>query len=505
MVSVGAAWAADAPSATPSASQFPLQPLSRVETLDLPRLDHAALSQEDGFRQSLDLPPRFAVPVKASVTPETDGLWEPIGASKLVWRYRVRAKAAYSLNFGFTRFDMPPGGRLLLYSADGREQRGPFTANDNNAHRQLWTPVMLASDVVIEVTIPAAQRAALDLQLGQVGQGYRGFGAASEKSGSCNMDVACMDPDDPWRITSQAVGVISTGGATYCSGSLVNNTAQDKRPFFMTAHHCGIDARNAPSLVVYWNYQNSTCRVPGSAASGNPGDGSLADYNTGAIFRATDAASDFTLVELDGPIDPAFGLYWAGWDRTPWQTPGGPGLGDFDCTPAAGPGDPPSTGACAAIHHPGTAEKRITFSTTPTTTTSLYGNLTPGDGTHIWVHWAEAPPYYPTVPGVTENGSSGAPLYNAEHRFIGQLHDGPSACGATGDNLSDYYGRFSVSWVGGGTRSTRLSDWLDPLGTGEIAIDGRGECNPIGGCGPKIFADGFESGDTSQWSYATPP
>jgi hypothetical protein len=73
---------------------------------------------------------------------------------------------------------------------------------------------------------------------------------------------------------------------------------------------------------------------------------------------------------------------------------------------------------------------------------------------------------------VTEPGSSGSPLYNPAGRYIGQLHGGPSVCGATGDNLSDYYGRFSLSWTGGGTDSTRLSNWLDAVNTGATAIDG---------------------------------
>ena len=76
------------------------------------------------------------------------------------------------------------------------------------------------------------------------------------------------------------------------------------------------------------------------------------------------------------------------------------------------------------------------------------------------------------MPGVTEPGSSGSPLYSQAGRFIGQLHGGPSSCGATGDNLSDYYGRFSVSWTGGGTNSTRLSNWLDAGGTGATTVNG---------------------------------
>jgi hypothetical protein len=137
--------------------------------------------------------------------------------------------------------------------------------------------------------------------------------------------------------------------------------------------------------------------------------------------------------------------------------------GNFACS---------GTTPCATIHHPNTDEKRITYSITSTATTSYGGTTSPGDGTHIWVKWAADPPGTFTVAGATEPGSSGSPLYSAAGRYIGQLHGGPSACGATGNNLSDYYGRFSVSWTGGGTNSTRLSNWLDAGSTGATAING---------------------------------
>src|SRR6185436_7153568 len=290
-----------------------------------------------------------------------------------------------------------------------------------------------------------------------------------------------------WREEMRAVGVISTGGSTFCSGSLVNDTSNDHKMFFMTANHCGINSGNAGSLVVFWNYQNSFCRTPGSVQSGQAGNGSLAQFHTGSFFRAGNSPSDFTLVELDDPPVPAFDHFWAGWDRT---------TGDFVCTPGA---------PCAGIHHPNTDEKRITYVTTNTATTSSGGTTSPGDGTHIWAHWATDPPGPFTVPGVTEPGSSGSPLYSSAGRYIGQLHGGPSACGATGDNLSDYYGRFSVSWTGGGTDSTRLSNWLDAAGTGAMTVDGIENCTAPGA--PAIGTASATAPNQVQvtWSNGAPP
>ncbi len=453
----------------PTASRYAVTNVNSVDAFAAVQLDLARIGEEDAARDGLGLPPRFAIPQRVSITPAKNGTWENLGNGQMLWRLRVVGReGTTSLNLGFTRFKMSPRGRLLLYSTDGTQVSRPFTAADNEAHGELWTPVITTNDLIVELTVPKRERQAVDLKLGWVNQGYRGFGTISaesyNKSGSCNMDVECLGTGDTWRDEMRAVGVISTGGSTFCTGSLVNDTANDRKMYFMTANHCGITSGNAASLVAYWNYQNSFCRTPGSAASGANGDGSLTQFHTGSFFRAASSPSDFTLVELDDPPVTAYNHHWAGWDRS---------TGNHTCTAAA---------PCSSIHHPSTDEKRITYVITDMVSTSYSGTTSPGNGTHLWAKWATDPPGPFTVPGVTEPGSSGSPLYNSAGRFVGQLHGGPSACGATGNNLSDYYGRFSVSWTGGGTNSTRLSNWLDAGNTGATAISGidvfTGPCTP---------------------------
>jgi hypothetical protein len=453
----------------PTAAKHAVLDVSRLDSVLPEKLDLAKLGEEDAVLDRKGTPPRFAVPERVSVTPDRQGTWEDLGNGQLLWRLRIIGReGTTSLNLGFTRFKMTPNGRLMVYSADGRQVLRPFTAADNAAHGELWTPVVTTSDLVVELTVPRRERRQVELKLGWVNQGYRGFGTlpgvAYQKSGSCNLDVECLATGDTWRDQMRAVGVISTGGSRFCTGSLLNDTAGDHKMYFITANHCSVTSANAASLVVYWNYQNSFCRTPGSAASGQAGDGPLTQFHTGSFFRAASAASDFTLVELDDPPVAAYNHRWAGWDRS---------TGNFACSAAT---------PCAGVHHPNTDEKRITYVTTTTATTSYNAPASPGDGTHIWAHWATDPPGPFTVPGVTEPGSSGSPLYSQAGRFIGQLHGGPSSCGATGDSLSDYYGRFSVSWAGGGTSSTRLSNWLDAGNTGATTVDGidgaTGPCTP---------------------------
>jgi hypothetical protein len=438
----------------PTASTHALADLSAVPRLEAARVDFAAVSLEDVTRELDGLPPRFAIPNAVRVTPGTAGAWETIedGASS-VWRLVVTSPGAVSLNLGFTRYEMPQGGRLFVYAADFREVIRPFTARDNADHGELWTPPVGSDTVVVELTVPTAAKERVVLELTSVNVGYRGFGdPVSPLSGSCNIDVVCPQ-GDPWRSEIPSVAVISTGGSTFCTGFMVNNTAQDQKPFFMTANHCGITAGNAGSLVAFWNYETSTC-------GGTP-NGVKNKFNTGAFWRASSSASDFTLVELDSPPNPDWGVTFAGWDKT-----------GADATSAV------------AIHHPDTDEKRISFENDPTTTTSYLQNAVPGDGTHVRVIDWDA--------GTTEPGSSGSPLFNQNHHVIGQLHGGFASCTS---QTSDWYGKFSRSWTGGGTNTTRLSNWLDASGTGASTLDtlvpNAPDCNDNGVPDNQDISSGF--------------
>jgi len=58
------------------------------------------------------------------------------------------------------------------------------------------------------------------------------------------------------------------------------------------------------------------------------------------------------------------------------------------------------------------------------------------------------------------------------HKIIGQLYGGVSACGNPRNQMWDVYGAFYISWDSGSTKETRLKDWLDPDGTGVMEVEG---------------------------------
>ena len=414
------------PTHLPASFTEELAPLSEVVVLRVPPVRTAADRAES---RSFD-PLRFAEPFAVEVSPASHGRWETAhGGRTAVWRLALRSAGAVSLNLGFTRYRMPPGGRLFLHSPDGGEVLGPFTEADNESHGELWTPLISGGDAVIEVSVPADRAGELELRLASVNRGFRALAdVAPKRHESCNVDVACPDADG-YRDQVRSVGVFIFLGRYNCTGVLLNNTAHDATPYFLTARHCGFDgsdpARVARSVVVFWNYERATCGGTGSV----PG----IQWQTGAHFRAGSPATDFALLELDDQPADAHKVYFSGWARA---------------------GE--STATAVGIHHPRGHFKSIS------TTDSVVAR-----GAAWWLirRWAT---------GTTEGGSSGSPLFDANRRVVGQLARGTSRCS---DSTNDWYGRFSNSWTGGGRSDNRLSDWLDPNGTGESAIDGR---NPEG-------------------------
>lgn len=416
-----------------------LKALSEVPQVLMPYQDNKALLSEELALREPGRPQHFAVPLSVNINPATHGLWETVNGTA-VWRLRIFSEKAKSLNLGFAQYLMPEGAAMLIYSPDQKKVMGPFTPADNEVHEQLWTPILHGEELVIEVQIPVNKRPDLGLELKYVNHDFIGFGLVNA-SGSCNLDVICGAADgwpkvDLYRDIIQAAGAYHINGISTCSGALINNARNDCTPYYLTADHCGISNGNAASVVVYWNYQNSVCRQPNSGASGAGGDGNFNQFNTGAIFRAGYGPSDFTLIELDDPLEASHNPFLAGWNA-------------MRVIPDS----------MIGIHHPGVEEKRISFDVDPGLIT---GWASPQDSTHVQVSDWDV--------GTTEGGSSGSPLFDQDKRIIGQLTGGGAACG---NNLEDQYGWMAVNWDGGGTPTSRLKDWLDPDNLGILFMDGK--------------------------------
>jgi V8-like Glu-specific endopeptidase len=405
----------------------------------LPAPDLAKVQMEDSKR--VGGPFRYGVAIPAAdlrLGSKGFGQWSHEGETA-IWKWHVASPAAKSLDFHFSRLQLPLDAKLYI-RGEGKGNERLIESKDITG-TAYSSPYVMGERATLELRVPLRLRDQVELQLASVTHGYRGLWEGldgGQKSGSCNVDTACP-AGDAWRDQIDSVGhyTFSQGSSSYvCTGSLIGNTAGSTTPYFLTANHCMSTQTVVNSIVVYWNYQSSTCRSPGSSSSGTPLSRSIASHSqSGANLRATNSSSDFSLIELNAAVPSAANPYFSGWDRS---------------------GSTPSS--AVGIHHPAGHEKRIAVENNGLQI-SGYGG---GSGSTHWrvVDWDQ---------GTTEGGSSGSGLWDQNKRLVGQLHGGSAACG---NNLSDYYGRLSVSWTGGGSSSSRLSSWLDPTGSGVSTING---------------------------------
>lgn len=426
----------------------PAKAISEVAVIEMPTVDVAAYRAEDAERErsAQPTPTRFAAAIETAITPDSTGSWETLSDGSSLWRLRIASPGALSLNLGLDRFELPVGAGLWLYDNNGTMVQGPYTRANRNAEGGLWTAVVLGDELVAELHLPPGTRAKTDLRIASVNHGYRGFGevstASTTKQGTCNIDVICPE-GDPWRDEIRSTARIIISGSFLCTGQLVNNTAEDNTPYFLTAQHCVETASQATSVVAFWNYESPTC--------GLLAGGSLTQSQSGATLVSLwewQTGSDFTLILLDETPDPLFNVYYSGWDAT----------GDI----------PPGS---VGIHHPSGDEKAISFNNDPLIPENYYGA-----GSYQWrvSQWEQ---------GTTEGGSSGSCIYDPTSQLcVGTLTAGTASCTNTAGY--DIYGRMDAHWTGNGTSSGRLSDWLDPLATGALTLEGR---NPGGASGSQTW------------------
>lgn len=448
-------------------------PLLRVPAVDVARelaLDARAMDAQRSARGAAEKRLRVAVGNSVHASVDRDGIWQDLPGGDRLWRLTVQSANATDLRLGFSRFHVPQGVTLHVIDEARHAYDGAYTSADSTPDGQLWLAPVSGDALTLELHVPAGIALADDaVVLSTVGSGYRNvnelggpglFGAG--ESGVCNIDVVCPLGDD-YRDEIRAVAkfYFQSGGTYLCTGTLVNNTAQDLKPYFLTANHCISTQPEATSMSLIWNYESPSC--------GQHGGGSTSQTQAGgATLRAHRADVDVALVELNNLPPTGYGVYYAGWDAS-------------GVVPAGSIG----------IHHPSGWVKAITEDSNGLTTmNSCIGS----GGTAS--HWRTGAPY---SQGTTEGGSSGSAIFvpagdatGHGNLILGTLSGGSALCSGSVPNSGyDCYGKFSVAWEGAGAAS-RLKDWLDPQATGATTLPG---IDPADGPDDLIFANGFENGE----------
>lgn len=402
--------------------------------VSMPLFNLGEVEKEDLKDDQAGLPPRFGYPFGVQLNLENSGTWTTLDNGDRIWRLSVSSPGARSINLTYDAFWLPQGAALYIYNKSQSQVIGGFTSKNNNSPKGqsigFATGFIFSDQITLEYYEPQSVMGAGEISIDQVVHGYRNIRSPGSPddfgtSGGCNVNINCSPEGDIWQAVKHSVAMIMVGGFRFCTGSLLNTTVADFKPYFLTANHClsgTMDALTDPMVgnwMFVWNYESAGC------ANGATEPALIT--TTGAILVANNGGSDFALFRLiEDPLElmPSVPLWYNGWDASASASAGGVG-----------------------IHHPDGDIKKI----------STY-SMTPGSSGNFWTVFFD-----PTTNGhgVTEPGSSGSPLFNSSQRVIGQLQGGiGSSCG---DPVNDesFYGKFSDSWDGANQRR-RLHDWLDP-------------------------------------------
>lgn len=354
--------------------------------------------------------------------------------SSIVYQLGIESKDAVSLNLLFNFFHLKQGTTLHILSANTNNYIGAYTSLNNNPTNVLGTELLYDSKIIVEVYEPKENVGSSRLEIGSVIHGFRDLETLIKRklnsSGACNYDVNCPQGSG-YENQRNSVALMINNAGGFCTGTLVNTTAGPFKPYFLSANHCG----TSPGAWVFRFRWESPENGMDCGTSSPSADGIQTMSINGATLLATSKVTDFLLCELNTAPDSKWDIYYNGWDKS-------------GKTPLSGTG----------IHHPYADIKKISLDKDSLVSEAF----NPGEPANHWrTNWNI---------GVTEPASSGSPLFDENHRLIGQLHGGDSGCNS--DFQTDFYGKLSESWEGEGTPSTRLKDWLDPINVNVNAIDG---------------------------------
>lgn len=474
-------------------SQLDVQPIS------LPIPDIKAVYAEDAENdKKIDNVFRVSIRIPVSYNSKEDGKWTTLDDGSRLWKLTVTAESAQSLDLTFNKFWLPDNTKFFVYNPHSLETIGAITSDylqgDKDHPAKFSTAIVHGDTLTLEYYQPKGVTDIPIIELSGVYYGYRTlstfgnrglFGQASE----CEVDVKCSEGNN-WTNEKKAVTCIqlkNSRGGFLGSGALVMNTGMDFKPYVLTANHV-TNALNYDAVlnsdislsVFYWNYEAQGCSSSQYSYLSTVGATLVANPVSPDSLNAADFA--LLLLHQDPRFLNNFTPYYLGWDRSATYVAGG-----------------------VCIHHPkGDVKKISTYSCTPLRT-KLGVNLENTAGSYLRVTWDETDHGH----GITEPGSSGAPLINSNHKLIGQLYGASVYLSCENPNLPCWYGRLYTSWTGHGSSSSyrRLKDWLDPLGTNQTSISGsNGNSIYIVGqsipCGPEVYyVNELPTGYTVEWQF----
>lgn len=463
-----------------------LTPSQNIPSFFLKVVNHDSLSRAD---DTLGYENRFGIGQTFNSSLYDIGIWDTLPEGRIL-RVRIVSPGAISHAFLFSDFHLSDKAELYVIEENTAYYKGPYTYRNNKPYNRHTIGSTFGSSHILELYEPFEEFGGNTLLLATIYQGYRyisipenvvngkeeqilrRFGASNTTSDpNCNPNVNCPYGDD-WCKEKYAVCLLEMpfgSSYQYCTGTLINNTANDFRPFVLSAWHCANRGNNCDLdngdinsiqdwvfVFNWWSNTSPNCANHGSEVQ------ALANINgkeySGGDFRAGFRDTDMLLVEIKttnngGEFDPVpiKGFYYAGWSRStllPQQAtllhhPNGDIMKYASCNDTTGIQPQGAGHDCSD---------------------GLLDNIRPITSNYWEIKFDI---------GHTEGGSSGSAVFDQNHLIRGILssHTDNRSCNRA-LRRETWFGKFDVSWNGGGSSDSRLKDWLDPISSNQLSHEG---------------------------------
>ncbi|MDR2921065.1 MAG: T9SS type A sorting domain-containing protein [Tannerella sp.] len=399
-------------------------------------------------------PPRIATSIDVALNVSNAGHWSTLPSGETIWQLNLRAQGAIAIILYYADFYIPEGGKLFIYNAEKTQILGAYTYRTHSSGGPFVTELIAGDEITLEYVAGSdGEMPRIDIE--SIGYAYNNIvikngGVSLRAAATCEVNVNCEE-GDAWQSQKRGVCYMTQriGSSTYlCTGSLVNNTANDLKPYIISATHCAWDNTRESTAreMLQWTFSFHKEYAGCDKSSGLVTPKTMTGCKK-IVATETNGESDGLLVLLNDYIPENYSVYYNGWDRR--DTPAQSGV---------------------SIHHPQGDQKKISTFTEPATHTTFKENG--GISGDYNAHWNVTFAATANGHGITENGSSGAPLFNESKLIVGTLTGGSSSCSLPeGLNL---YGKMGYHWNKyTQADSTRMDVWLDPISSGAERLEGR--------------------------------
>jgi Trypsin. len=339
------------------------------------------------------------IPQEQQSVPLSQLQWATRGEYKVA-HITVSSTEASSLRVA-VQWPQPIGKSVLRFLDERHVAQQEISANDIIPDRIIWSPLVAADRATIEIEIPVEEDIQGTLLLPKISHLSdenelleHGIGRAAE----CQVDLAC-NSDPALEKMADAIGKLffthEDGVTETCTGTLLENTGDEKIPYLFTASHCLSSQTLADSLNIVWFFRAEQCA--GNAASRKQ------LQTGGAKLLASSADYDWALLRLNET--PPEGVVYADWSEEAM----------------------PLNASVISLHHP----KGDLLKRNDGKVRRFYDSLAIGSS------------YIEVIldSGANEFGSSGAPLLTKndknEYQVRGARMFGYSNCATS--NVPDYY------------------------------------------------------------------